>query len=255
MFKGFLLCMRRGLACVAPIFVVALALFAVNPVFAGTLTTVYTNLGLGGAFDSASYYPVQWFPVNAGEGEADAAPFTPSATFRLADAILALGTNATTNSPLSIYLESDSGGEPGSILATLTQVDMTPFLLNPGLVLFDCTACPLIDAGTQYWLVATQGTNGVYDGWFLSNSDQGLVAVDLTGIATGPWISFTGSVPAFEVDGTAPTSTTPEPSSLFLLGTGLLGLGPFVRHLKTKRGLCRESRESATINACATDTD
>jgi hypothetical protein len=147
-------------------------------------------------------------------------PFTAGATADLKDAILALGTNLGTNSPIDLYLESSVSGGPGSILATLTQVGSIP--TTPGLVSFNYSGAPLaLVLGTQYWLVAVQPTSGTEDVWSYSTTDTGTSFVNSLGSATGPWEVFATnySIGAIQVDG------VPEPSTWAMMLLGFAGLG------------------------------
>jgi len=158
--------------------------------------------------------------------------FNAASTGDLADAMLALGNYAGTNSPITVDLESDNSGTPGSILATLTQQGTIPQYYSPGLVTFDYSGTPVqLNAGSTYWLVALETDPNSQQAWFLSNDASGLDAVNYIGSATGPWTlgcppgpGCTDSLNAFEVDGTTlpvtppPTTAAPEPSSLSLLG-------------------------------------
>jgi hypothetical protein len=77
-----------------------------------------------------------------------------------------------------------------------------------------------LSPGTTYWLTATGATDsfGGRDAWDINS---------------GPSLAFhnlLGSVPSesFTIEGT-PSSTTPEPSSIMLFGSGILGLAGILR--------------------------
>lgn len=157
--------------------------------------------------------------------------FTAGSTAYLSDAILALGNYAGTNSPITVDLESDVSGLPGTILATLTQQGAIPQYSSPGPVTFDYSGAPVqLTSGTSYWLVATEADPNSQQAWFLSNTTSGLDAYNYNGSATGPWTAgcagsgCTDGLNAFQVDGTTtlPTTPVPEPSALPILALALI---------------------------------
>ena len=77
---------------------------------------------------------------------------------------------------------------------------------------------PILQAGTQYWLIADPGNAATVDAWnFNSIGDTGPHAVSAGG---GPFTDGTNTRGAFEILGTP----VPEPSTLALFGLGSLGL-------------------------------
>lgn len=155
-------------------------------------------------------------------------PFTPSSSEPLADAVLALGHAYGNNTPVSLYLESDNGGMPGNILATLTQQGDIQSIWDGGgsLIEFDCSGCGTVNAGTQYWLVAVEGDPNSAQAWMWAYQDRtGLGAFNDLGSATGPWTLYEDDIlSGFRVDG-----AVPEPGSLVMLGSGILAAVAAIR--------------------------
>jgi hypothetical protein len=199
--------------------------FVACPLIANGSTVLYSTMGPNGQFDGT----YAWLLGGYGsETMADA--FIPYTTSKLADAVLVLQYNSyyTNNSPVQVFLEADAGQTPGPILDSLTQVGTLQTL--PGPITFTCTSCPMLQAGTTYWLVAVQPDVNSVDGWKYSYGDQlGLSAVNFLDSQTGPWITLTTTVSAFRIDG-----TVPEPSTL-MLAAGSLMAG--LRALRRRRSI------------------
>jgi hypothetical protein len=178
---------------------------------------IYSNFGPGGSFEP---FGSTIGSALGGPNEVVGDAFTTPAALRFADAQLAMFAFGGTSA--AVYLESNGAGVPGTILDTL--VEQSP-LTNPATVVtFDCQLCPLLSAGSTYWIVVGEG-NGP-SAWNTSNTiDNNANAVNLNGSVVGPWL-VPGPRGAFEVDGTP----VPEPGSIVLLGTALVGLSLAVRH-------------------------
>ena len=186
---------------------------------------LYTTLGPGGQFDTTTGYLVNGSNFN---NQVIADPFIPTATANLADAVLALCNVSNNNSPVNVYLESDNFGVPGAILDPLTQVGTIGPFPPGGLVTFNCSTCPLLMMGTQYWLVAVEADPNSNQEWnWAFNDPTGPIAFNTIGSATGPWNSVTAQISGFQIDGGS--GSTPEPGSLILFGSGLLGVAGVVR--------------------------
>jgi hypothetical protein len=197
---------------------------------------VYTTFGPSGQYD-----------VNVNHGwaisgsccsnQVEAEPFTLGAGTTVEDAVLALGHVAGDNNPVNVYIESDSGGVPGSIIATLSQAGtILPYSngWDGGLVTFTCSGCTL-GAGS-YWLVAQEPDASTEQIWDWTYNDQialGKIPFNQIGSATGPWSQGNGPIEAFEIDG--PASGVPEPASILLFATAALGIG-ITRRRSISRG-------------------
>ena len=178
--------------------------------------TVFTNFSGTPPFNLCCAYSMG-APYNLVE----AMSFTAGATADLKDAVLVLFHWSVTNSPLTVDLESNASGEPGAILAILTQAGTIPDVPTPDLVTFNYSGGPVaLVAGGQYWLVAVQPDMFTEDAWFLSNDDAGAIAQNTFGSPTGPWAVYTGKpIATFQVVG------VPEPSSWAMMLLGFAGLG------------------------------
>ncbi len=184
---------------------------------------LYTTLGPGGAYDGSSGYFVDGSNYY---NTVIANPFTLSAGATVANAVLALGNNLGNNNPVTVYIESNNGGVPGSIIATLSQSGtILPWGNGSGggLVTFNCSGAQCALGAGSYWLVASEQDPNTQQIWDYAYQDQqGNLAYNGSGSPTGPWSSFFDIENAFEIDGPSPV---PEPGALLVLIPGLLGAG------------------------------
>jgi hypothetical protein len=109
---------------------------------------------------------------------------------------------------VNVYLASDAGGVPGSIIdGPLTQVFHIQDFddgRGGGIVQFNCVACPSLTSGQTYWVVANQTKSGVEDTWDFALSDTSSpFAFNQVGSINGPWTSIASGYQrsAFQADG------------------------------------------------------
>jgi hypothetical protein len=122
--------------------------------------------------------------------------FTPASNVTFSDVALALGIytsgGSVKNGKIQVYLESDAGGQPGSVIdGPLTQgywVQAFEDGKGGGIVQFNCVTCPSLAAGTPYWVVAAQNQAPVEDTWDFADTDASSgFAFNQTGSINGPW--------------------------------------------------------------------
>jgi hypothetical protein len=185
--------------------------------------TIYSNFGPGLPSTGFGYI------IGAGPGanQVIASPFVPTESAILSDAMLVLR-QGVGNTPVNVYVESNSGGAPGAILDTLSQVGSIGS--TSSLVDFTCSSCSLLTAGTSYFMVAQQSNPSSSSAWIFSPGPNGTIYSNITGSSTGPWTQDPNlALGAFQVNGTAVVALSPEPSSIALFGTGILGLAAVAR--------------------------
>ncbi|HEY5036782.1 MAG TPA: PEP-CTERM sorting domain-containing protein [Chthoniobacterales bacterium] len=197
---------------------VAAAMALVVSAMSARAGVLYTTLGPSGEFDATNGYFVDgsnFFNQVIGS------PFTVSSNATLGIAELGLNNFSGNNNPVNLFIESDAGGQPGSILGSFTQVGTIPPFNSETLTSFTPNASLTLSTGTTYWLVAQETDPGTEQAWdYAFNDATNNVAFDQTGSVTGPWTTFNGTDVAFRIN-----SAVPEPSSFMLLAAGLLGVG------------------------------
>ena len=179
---------------------------------------VFSNFGPGMTFNTVTGVTVSGSNVVGGQVVAQA--FTPSGDFTFSSAQLAMGIIGGPNI-LQVVLMTSSGGFPGAILETITLSNAVAPFTSAGIVLANSTLHPVLESGTQYWLVAFAPEADTNMGWMLSLNDfSTLNRSNSFHSLTGPWpaVGFRGF--AFQINGTP----VPEPGTLWLLSPALAAI-------------------------------
>lgn len=183
--------------------------------------TVFSTFGPNHSFDCCATYSISGGTNLPNFSEAMA--FTPTVLSTLQKIDIAVTYNTVFSNAFSLALMTSTMGQPGSILESWNLT--TPFAVA------SCGNCfvtalsaqqIVLQPGTQYWVAAFPAGN--IDGNWNRNIIGAVGTVASSGDGGKTWtISPNGQVlGAFDVIG-GTSSTVPEPGTLVLLGSGLLG--------------------------------
>lgn len=200
--------------------------------------TLYSDLGTGGSvYDNTS--PVVFKGSGSGGSSiTQARPFTVSGIgdFLLTEIDLGIVYNTGVHT-FTAGIWTDFSNHPGAMLASWNMSISEPvgscclLASQTGI-----TGLTLAGGTTYFMVVGPQSLTDNSDNFWESNT-VGATGAQLGSLDGGStWINdSTGTLPAFAVQGDAVT-TTPEPNSLVLLGTGLVAACAALRHKRCSAG-------------------
>jgi len=197
---------------------------------------IFSNLGPGNSFDTSTAWaiagPTSVFAMLLGDHpESVGKSFTPSANFDLTQVLLPLESTAGTNG-VDVFLENSHSGLPGTILESwsVTGLSSTPKLED-----LSASSLQPLSGGMTYWIVVAPLAPDTSAGWMFNDTGDSSEFAFNEGSGWNVFNGGGGGSPALEVTGTA----VPEPSTLLLIGAGLLAFAPLTRLCLSQAHLTR----------------
>jgi hypothetical protein len=173
-------------------------------------TVIYSDFGPNQSFNttpSGGWCVNGSATLNCGPAVARliAVPVTPTANFTLATVQVALTYNSGTNGAV-VQLVNSVNGAPGStVLETWTVSNLAQ---SPGVITLNSTGGVILQALTQYWLVAAGSAPDTVDWWWENNLN---LSGGMQSIGGAAWTAMGSgeTLPAFAMTGVQSASSNP----------------------------------------------
>jgi PEP-CTERM motif len=199
--------------------------------------TLYSNLGTGSTvYNCCSGWAVTG-TGSIGTSFTPAEQFQVTASGNVSQIDVGVGYVSGYGNSFYVDIDANSGSNtPGTVLASFTGLSSsTSFGTCCGLVSITGISGLTLNTGTNYWMVIgpTSSSSNTFDAWNYSNSATGLENYSTDGGKTWTSNGVTSQAAFDIIGGGGGSGSTPEPTSLLLFGSGLLGvIGAFRRKIK-----------------------